>query len=199
MAGMSTYLANALLAHVVGKTAYSMPTAYVALFRATAGQSPRSTAVTSGQTTIPATPNGHMYRCTTAGTTASGEPTWSTGSAATVTDGGAVWTEMTPDFQANNSFVTGSEASYTSYARTTTSGATWGSPAAGQITNAAAITALQNTAATLNLIVASATYDAATAGNLLNFEIASASTGVLAVGQNITPQFAIGALTINFT
>lgn len=36
--------------------------------------------------------NGHAYRCTTGGTTATTEPTWPT--SATVTDGGVVWTEI---------------------------------------------------------------------------------------------------------
>ena len=67
MAAISTYAANAQLSHLTGKAAFSMPTNYLALLRATAGQSPRSTAVTSGQTTIPASPNGLLYRCITAG------------------------------------------------------------------------------------------------------------------------------------
>ena len=197
MAALSTYAANAMLGHLYGKTAYTMPTAYVALFRASAGQSPRSTAVTVGQTTIPAAPNGHMYRCTTAGTTGSGEPTWPTTSGGTVTDGGAVWTEMTPDFQANNSNVTGVEANYTGYARTQTTGSAWNAPSAGSISNAAQINGFQNTAATANLIGASATYDASTGGNLLVFEVAAGgdNRGVLNVSQNVAPYFAAGQLT----
>jgi hypothetical protein len=35
MANLSTYLANALLAHSVGKTAYTEPTTYLALFTTT--------------------------------------------------------------------------------------------------------------------------------------------------------------------
>ena len=92
-------------------------TAYVALIRATAGVSPRSTAVTVGQTTVPATPNGRMYRCTTAGTTGSGEPTWGTTDGGTTSDGTAVWTDMVPDFEAFNSNVTSVEVSAGGYAR----------------------------------------------------------------------------------
>ena len=41
----------------------------------------------------PTTPNGHRYVCTTAGTSGSTEPTWTTGSGDTVADGSVVWTE----------------------------------------------------------------------------------------------------------
>lgn len=188
MAALSTYLANKLIDHHRGLTSYTMPTVYMALFRCSAGQSPRSTAVTSGQTTVPATPNGRMYRCTTAGTTGSGEPTWPTTSAGTVTDGGAVWTEMTPDFQANNSNVTSVEANYTGYARVALSG-TEGAAASGSGTNSAAITYAACTGGT-NTVGMFATYDALTVGNLLEF---SGLTAALAVSNGITPSFAIGA------
>lgn len=39
--------------------------------------------------------NGHVYRCTTAGTThATTQPTWNTGSGSTTSDNGVVWTEI---------------------------------------------------------------------------------------------------------
>jgi hypothetical protein len=40
--------------------------------------------------------NGHLYRCTIAGTTHSTEPTWPLTENATVTDGGVTWEELTP-------------------------------------------------------------------------------------------------------
>jgi len=184
----TTYLADKQIDHSNGKTAYPIPTVYVGLLRCTAGQSPRSTAVTSGQTTIPATPNGHMYRCTTAGTTSSGEPTWPTTSGGTVTDGGAVWTEMTPDFQANNSNVTSVEANYIGYSRVALSGLI-GAASANSAANSSVITFGADTSGT-NFIGAIFTADASSAGNMLWF-----MTCALNVSAGVTPNIAIGAFT----
>lgn len=69
MSSLSNYLENKLADWLLRAQDFTAPaTAYVALFRATAGVSPRSTAVTVLKTTVPATGNGRMYRCTTAGT-----------------------------------------------------------------------------------------------------------------------------------
>jgi len=116
---------------------------HIGLIRATRGYSNgiRSTAVSVGDTVIPATPNGRLYRCTTAGTTGAGEPTWPTTSGGTVTDGTAVWTEMTPDLDALNANVT--EVSGGAYARVNVNpaDANWSAPdATGGLTdNVAAI------------------------------------------------------------
>lgn len=85
-----------------GQTLTPPPTYHIALIRATRGYSNnnRNTAASQGDTIIPATPNGHMYRCTTAGTTGGSEPSWTTTLGGTVNDGTAVWTEMRPDFEA---------------------------------------------------------------------------------------------------
>jgi hypothetical protein len=56
-----------------------------------------SETVVLNEVRFPTTPNGHLYKCTTAGTTGSTEPTWPTGPGATVTDGGVVWTEVGAD------------------------------------------------------------------------------------------------------
>lgn len=124
----SDYLENKVLEHIVGKTAYTMPTAYVALYTVTP------------------------------------------------TDAGG-----------------GTEAAYTSYARVTTSGATWGTAAAGSITNAAAITFPACTGGSSN-VVAFGVLDASSGGNLLFYGPCS-----LSVSTGITPQFAIGALTVTQT
>lgn len=194
-AALSTFLANKLddLANGVGS--YTEPSPYVALIVCTAGQSPRSTAVTTGQTTVPATPNGYMYRCTTGGTTGSGEPSWNTStSGGTTTDGTAVWTEMTPDFQANNSNVTGAEASYTGYARKALSGL-MGSSSAGSASDTSAINFAACTGGS-GVLGAWYTYDASASGNPLRF---AALTATLAVSNGITPGFPVSDLTTSMT
>lgn len=51
-----------------------------------------STAYTVGQFVKPTTENRHSYKCTTAGTTNSTEPTWGTTLAGTTTDNTVIWT-----------------------------------------------------------------------------------------------------------
>jgi len=52
-----------------------------------------TTAYTVGNMVQPTTPNGYVYRCTTAGTSAGSEPTWPTADPGdTVADGTVVWT-----------------------------------------------------------------------------------------------------------
>ena len=186
----TTYVADKILAYTFGGASYTQPTPYMAAVRCSAGQSPRSTAVTSGQTTVPASPNGHMYRCTTAGTTGAGEPTWGVTSGGTTTDGTATWTEMTPDFQAFNSNVTGVEANYTGYTRVAV-GSAMGTPAANSITKTSAISLPACTGGT-NVLGAWFTADASTSGNGLWF---GCLTATLSVSSGITPSFAASALT----
>lgn len=45
----------------------------------------------------PTTANGHLYKCTVAGTSdGSTQPTWPTSAGSTVTDGSVTWKEVTP-------------------------------------------------------------------------------------------------------
>lgn len=57
-----------------------------------------STAFTFGAVALPATKNGHRYRCTEAGSTATTEPTWPTRDGATISDGTVRWEEAGADF-----------------------------------------------------------------------------------------------------
>jgi len=53
-----------------------------------------TTAYGAGAYVVPTAANGHVYKCTTAGTTGSTEPTWPTTHGATVADGSVVWAEV---------------------------------------------------------------------------------------------------------
>ena len=185
MSSMTDYLENKLVDHLLRATAYTAPTStYWALIRCTAGSaiSPRSTAVTVGQTTVPATYNGHMYKCTTAGTTGSGEPTWVTTNSSTTSDGTAVWTEMYTDFETNSAALIAAECTGLSgYARATVAAglSTWNatqggtgsvsSGSTGTVTNANTLSYAPT--ATWGPVGAVVAYDAITTGNALIYSV----------------------------
>lgn len=52
-----------------------------------------SIAYVEDQQVPPTTPNGHLYKCTVAGTSGATEPTWPTATGGTVVDGTVTWTE----------------------------------------------------------------------------------------------------------
>jgi hypothetical protein len=87
----------------------------------------------------------------------------------------------------------GTEAAYGSYARVTTSAATWASAASGATSNAAAITFPACTSGS-STVTGFGAYDAASGGNLLWYGTCS-----LSVTTGITPEFAIGELDITQT
>lgn len=58
-----------------------------------------SHAYSVGDMVIPTTPNGHLYRCTTGGTSST-EPSWNTGAGGTTVSGGATFTEQTTNLEA---------------------------------------------------------------------------------------------------
>ena len=116
MASMTNYTVNKFLVDTLfrGQTSPVIPAnLYYGLFVANAGYALVSTAYTTTQFVLPATPNGHIYKCTTAGTSGSSAPTWPTTAGGTVTDGTVVWTEQTTAMLAG----TFTEATYTGYAR----------------------------------------------------------------------------------
>jgi hypothetical protein len=95
-----------------------------------------------------------------------------------------VWMALTTT--ASSAGTPGTEAAYTGYARVALSG-TEGAASAGSATNSSPISFAPCTGGTAT-IVGFATFDAVTAGNMLEFGTCS-----LSVSSGITPSFAAGA------
>ncbi|HVM95564.1 MAG TPA: hypothetical protein VMT89_04205 [Candidatus Acidoferrales bacterium] len=114
MASFTNYAQNKIIDNLFRGQSNSLPaTFYVALIAPTKGYWSASTTYSSGDTIIPTGGNGHIYKCTTAGTSGSSAPSWNTGTASTTSDGTAVWTEQTTAINGG----TFPEAAYTGYAR----------------------------------------------------------------------------------
>ena len=207
MATITNYLANLLVDwYWRGQPKTPPATFYKGLIVATRGYSSsnRSTAVNLGDTMIPATPNGHIYECTTAGTTGASEPAWPTGSGSTVTDGTAVWTEQTTAMEAG----TVKEVTNADYGRVAvTAGLTEfaGTQAAGSITASTGTskTTSNNSAITFpapstnwGVIWGEFWADAANGGNILSFAALAAPQTVNAGAT--APSFAPAASSFQF-
>jgi len=112
----SDYLENKLIDHVWRGVAFTAPTVLAhALIVATRGYSSnvRSAVVALGDTVIPTTPNGRLYKCTTGGTCGASEPTWGTTNGGTTADGTAVWTEQTTALDAGTFTEVANAGAYT--------------------------------------------------------------------------------------
>ena len=157
---------------------------------------------TSGTTYVTGTAfttsNRHIYKCTTSGTAAGGEPAWNQGAGATTTDGSVVWTEATVLFGAGT--FTNAEPSGNSYARvevannqTTFPAPTGSFPASG--TNGIAITWPQSSGAwgsAAGVLFSSSATTVYWAWGLLG--------SLLSVGASgITPSLPVSALTFTAT
>jgi prepilin-type N-terminal cleavage/methylation domain-containing protein len=59
-----------------------------------AGMWKSATNYTVGDIVIPTNPNGHFYRCKTAGSSGATEPVWPKTGGSTINDGGVVWTRL---------------------------------------------------------------------------------------------------------
>jgi hypothetical protein len=132
--GASDYLKTKLIDHLLRTATFSKPSAaYIGLIRASRGAWNASTVYSVGDTIVPTTFAGRMYRCTTAGTSGSSQPTWTTTDGGTNTDGTAIWTEHTPSLEAGTNL---NEVSGGSYARVavTQADANWTAPGASGLT-----------------------------------------------------------------
>ena len=205
MSSMTNYQENKIQDAKWRGQAITFPaTWYFALIIATLGYSSarRSQAVSLNDTILPATPNGHMYRCTTAGTTGAGEPTWPTAAGGTVADGTATWTEMTPDFEAGTNLPEPSgggyararlAASLTNFSGTQAAGSTTASSGTdGTIENNVAIT-YGAPSGDWGVAGGWAGYDALSGGNA--WEWAMLTTPKTINNGDAAPSFAISALS----
>ena len=101
MANNLTHYAEAQIgAALLNATNLTAPTLYFGLCPVTVYTI--STAYTLNQIVVPtaANANGHVYKCTTAGTSAGSEPVWPTAEGGTVTSGGATFTEDVAELEA---------------------------------------------------------------------------------------------------
>jgi hypothetical protein len=121
MTAATNYTTNKFLVdNILRGQSNTPPTSlYFGLFVADQGYWVASHAYTSGQFVLPATPNGHIYKCTTSGTSGTNAAIFNTVTTPgqTVTDGTAVWTEETLVLVAGTYSTYPPECTYTSYAR----------------------------------------------------------------------------------
>ena len=196
MSGISNYLAGKQAALEFNGTAFTEPSpVYVALLTCTKGPLARSTAYALNDTVsyVAADGQNHLYKCTTAGTTAASAPTYPGVANEAITDGTAVLTEQTSALQAGTAMVEPSGNGYARVSEAMTSG-NW-TVSNHTITNAAAINFPTPTGPWQTSPVefwGFATYDAATVGNLLRF---GGLTSDQIINTGNTVSFAIGAVT----
>lgn len=190
---------------------------YVALYTISSGLRANSTSYSVGNC-ISLTPTGgafgdtnqHLYRCTTAGTSASSQPTTYLGvDGEVITDGSAVFTELSPVLKSGTGFPSGlAEVSGGAYARVkveagsypaltdfaaTQGGSSSSTGTTASSSNSNTITFPTSTAA-WGIVGAFGLYDASSSGNLLGFGVLSTPQNISASGN--TPSFAANQLTI---
>jgi hypothetical protein len=191
---------------------------YVALYSISSGFRASSNAYTVGQV-ISLTANGgpggdtkqHLYKCTTAGTTASSQTGYFGVPGEVITDGTAVFTELSPTIQANTGFPSGlSEVVSGSYARATlaaTLAALSGTQSAGSTTASTGVNATTSNNAPVTLpaptaawatapaaIGALAVFDQPIGGNPLFYAVLTVPKTVN--NGDSAPSFAASALTL---
>jgi hypothetical protein len=170
----TNFLETKVLEHLLKGTSYTAPsTVYVSLHRATVWAP--STSYSAGQYVIPTTFNStgpkRLYRCTTAGTSGSSEPSWPTTEGGTVTDNTVTWTEATPTLETGENLPP--EISGGGYARASiAAGSGWSaiSDESGgngkQVSNASSVS-FGTATADWGTVVMAGIWDASSSGNLL--------------------------------
>lgn len=203
-AAFSDYLENKVTDWMLRGQAFTAPaTTWVSLIVVNRGYWAASTVYATNDFLLPITPNGRLYKLTSAGCTSGGsQPTWPTTAAGTVVDNTCTWTEQTTALEAG-SFPEVSGGSYgrisvtsslANWAGTQSSGSTVASSgASGTTSNNNAITFAAPTA---NWGVIFGTYimDASTAGNGLIWTALSVPKTVN--NGDSAPSFPAASLTV---
>lgn len=206
----TSYLANKLIDALVRAQAYTMPGAGLSIGLLTSTKGPRanSTAYALNDTISLSGNDGvtHLYKCTTAGTSAAAQSTLYPGvKNEVITDGSAVFTEQYAAAKAGTLV----EAAYTGYARanvpaaltafagTQGAGTTVASTGTGVPTtsNNATITIGATNTSAIAYVWATAWFDATSAGNMLMVEpLATVKTINV---SDAAPSFAAAALSFS--
>lgn len=192
----SDYLRAQVLNHILRTNTFAKPSAiYVALLRASRGTWTASTVYSVGDTIIPTTFAGRMYRCTTGGTSGSSQPTWTTTDGGTTNDGSVVWTEHTLSMRANTNM---NEVTGSGYGRiaVTQADANWTDPASLTTIDNVNEIAFGSPTADWGTICFAALYDAVTTGNLL--AVGPMSSVFVVNNGNPAPKFLAGACDVSF-
>lgn len=212
LTGTSTYWQNKSLdATYRGQALPSITTFYIALLTCTNGVIARSTAYSLNNTVTVLTADGyyHLYKVTTAGTTASAAPSYPGVPNETVTDGTAVLTEQTSALDQNTAIVEPSGGAYARVAVTASLANMSGTQGAGTTAVSSGTTGtISNNnqlafpastaawAAAPAMVWGVATFDAATAGNLVQWGSLGSPQNV---GSGVTVTFNAGSFTVQMS
>lgn len=207
----TSYLANKLVDWLRRGQAFTPPTANFSIGLLTSTKGPRANStVYALNDTISLTANDgktHLYKATTAGTSAAAQSTLYPGvNSEAITDGTAVFTEQAAAIRAG----TVVEASYTGYARSNTAAslANWAGTQAPASTVASTGTSVPTTSNNVTLtfgttntgttafVWATAAFDATTAGNML--EVEPLTTVKTINNGDPAPTFAAAALSTSY-
>jgi hypothetical protein len=207
----TSYLANKIVDWLRRGQAFTPPTATfsVGLLTSTKGPRANSTVYALNDTiSLTATDTKtHLYKCTTAGTSAAAQAALYPGvNSEVITDGTAAFTEQAAAIRAG----TVVEASYTGYARSNTAAslANWAGTQAAASTVASSGTGVPATSNNVTLtfgttntgttafVWATATFDATTAGNML--EVEPLTTVKTINNGDPAPTFAAAALVTSY-
>jgi len=205
MAAFTSYLQNKTIDALFRGQSLGAPSTWYLGLLVIQGIWQANTVYTSGQFVVPPTGNGRVYKCTTGGTSGSGQPTWPTTNGGTVNDGTVVWTEQTTNFLAGTLPPEVSGGSYGRVSQVANLGNFAGTQGAGSTTASSGNSGQTSNNNVLPWPVPSANwgtvgilvwYDAPTGGNIWAFEVLTNPQTVN--NGNAAPTSAIAAVVLGF-